>query len=75
MSSLELSIISLCPFQYAVFLTLILIVKLVVVVLSLTASVNTLMDYIYMPVSDYATDREIQEEFDYMQTQVLLSNT
>ncbi|KAI8435279.1 hypothetical protein MSG28_003618 [Choristoneura fumiferana] len=53
---------------YALFLSLILIVMLVVVVLACTLDASAVMKYMYIPVYDYASDTEIQFEIDTLQS-------
>ncbi|XP_068629413.1 CD63 antigen-like [Battus philenor] len=52
---------------YAFMLTLILIVKMVVVILTLTMGPDTILTYINIPVWDYTYDPEIQAEIDRLQ--------
>ncbi|CAH2086792.1 unnamed protein product [Euphydryas editha] len=52
---------------YAVILALMLIGKLVVVILAFTLDTQTLRDLISIPVSEYASDPEIEMEIDRLQ--------
>lgn len=56
--------------QYALILVKILIFKLVVIILAFTMSHTTLMGYINIPISEYATDPEIRTEIDALQNGV-----
>lgn len=49
---------------------MILLVKLVVVILVFTLKEDTIRHYIYIPVTDYTNDPEIQYEIDTLQTKV-----
>lgn len=51
-------------------LSLILIVKLVAVILAFTLDSESLTNYISIPVSEYASDPEIEMEIDQLQTSV-----
>ncbi|XP_032513756.2 CD63 antigen-like [Danaus plexippus] len=53
--------------MYALILTLLLILKLVVVILTFTLKPETLRNYIYIPVSSYVSDKEIEMEIDRLQ--------
>ncbi|XP_013190067.1 CD63 antigen [Amyelois transitella] len=53
---------------YALILSVILLIKLVVVILAFTIDQDTMMKYIYFPVAEYPTDPEIQVEIDSLQT-------
>ncbi|KPJ00100.1 Tetraspanin-33 [Papilio xuthus] len=52
---------------YAFLLTLILIVKLVLVILTFTMGPETIMSYITVPVREYTYDPEIEAEIDSLQ--------
>lgn len=52
---------------YALILALMLIGKLVVVILAFTLDTQTLRDYVYIPISEYTSDPEIQMEIDRLQ--------
>ncbi|CAK1552578.1 unnamed protein product [Leptosia nina] len=53
---------------YAVFLVIMVILKLVVVILSFTLSTNQLLGYVTVPVEKYVDDSEIASELDILQT-------
>ncbi|CAH0718813.1 unnamed protein product, partial [Brenthis ino] len=52
---------------YALILSLMLIVKLVAVIVAFTLDGETLKNYIYIPISEYASDPEIEMEIDRLQ--------
>ncbi|XP_053624333.1 CD63 antigen-like [Plodia interpunctella] len=53
---------------YALILTIILLIKLIVVILAFTIDHETMMKYVFFPVAGYPTDPEIQVEIDSLQT-------
>lgn len=57
-------------FQYALLLGFILLVKLVVVIMTLTLKEDTIRNYINIPVYKYTEDPEIQYEIDTLQAKV-----
>ncbi|XP_026331791.1 tetraspanin-1-like [Hyposmocoma kahamanoa] len=53
--------------MYALLVTVLLIIKLVIVILAFTASVETLMNYIYIPIYMYGNDTELRDDIDALQ--------
>nr|XP_034840193.1 CD63 antigen-like [Maniola hyperantus] len=52
---------------YAVILTIMLLLKLVVIILAFTLDAGTIRDLLYIPISQYASDPEIEMEIDRLQ--------
>ncbi|KAG6442163.1 tetraspanin-1 [Manduca sexta] len=52
---------------YALILTLLLIIKMVVVILAFTVDTDTIMSYINIPIEKYTYDAEIMDEIDNLQ--------